>query len=28
MKYHIEIHHIFCQRMLRPADVTFLKTGG
>ena len=28
MKYHIEIYHLFCQRLLRPADVTFLKTGG
>ena len=28
MKYHIEIYHLFCRRLLRPADVNFLKTGG
>jgi hypothetical protein len=28
MKYHIEIYHLFCRRLLRPTNVTFLKTGG
>ena len=27
MKYHIEFLHLFCQRLLRPAHVIFLKTG-
>ena len=26
MKYHVEFLQLFCQRLLRPADVTFLKT--
>ena len=25
-KYHVEVLHPFCQRLLRPAYVTFLKT--
>ena len=25
MKYHIEFSHLFCQRLLRPVNVTFLK---
>ena len=25
LKYHIEIYHLFCQRLLRPADVTFFE---
>ena len=28
MKYHIEFLYLFCQRLLRPADVIFLKTKG
>ena len=28
MKYCIEFRHLFCQRVLRPANVTFLKTDG
>jgi hypothetical protein len=27
MKYHVEFLHLFCRRLLRPAYVTFLKTG-
>ena len=27
MKYHIEIYHLFCRRLWRPAGVNFLKTG-
>ena len=26
IKYHIEFWHLFCQRLLRPANVTFLET--
>ena len=26
-KYHIEFKHLFCWRLLRPVDITFLKTG-
>ena len=25
MLYHIEFWHLFCQRLLRPADIIFLK---
>ena len=25
MKYHIEVYHLFCRRLLRPADVTFFE---
>ena len=28
MKYHVWFYHLFCQRLLRPASATFLKTGG
>ena len=28
MKDQVEFLHFFCQRLLRPADATFLKTGG
>ena len=27
MKYQVELWHLFCQRLLRPANVIFLKTG-
>ena len=28
MKYHIEFKHLFCRRLLRPVNITFLKTDG
>ena len=27
MKYHIEIQHLLCWRLLRPTDIVFLKNG-
>ena len=27
MKWHVEFEHLSCRRLLRPAEVTFLKTG-
>ena len=28
MKFHIEFKHLFCRRLLRPVNITFLKTDG
>ena len=28
MKYHIEFKHLFCRRLLRPVNITFLKIDG
>ena len=28
MKYHIEFRHLFCRRLLRPVNITFLKIDG